>query len=765
MSEPDEAPPRNGPLEGLRVFDLTAAMVGPWASRYLGALGADVLHVEKRGLSATEIGTQPPPFIHGMSVGYIVWNLNKRGIGLDLKNEDDRVVALEILRTCDVLLVNMRPGVAERLGLGFEEVQRVNPRLVYCSVTGWGETGPMRLSRGDDIAVQAFSGFTSVNGSSDDRCGQYYRHFTQLDGFSGLTAAQAILFALVERESTGHGRYVEVSMLEAAASLQRLNIAAQSLLEEPLRPLGSASRWTCPDEVFLCGDGKYLGLSVTSEEEWQGLCSAVNVSGLVDDSRFAQMRSRVENRDALRDILGARLERGPRAYWMLEFERRRVPFGYPMEFDELRFHEQIQTMEYMVEVDSGAWGKVWTGASPWTFSEYTTRWTKPPPVDDYADARNGTAVEGPRPPGTSGKHSGPGEGPLAGLEVIDASEGIAGPFCALALREAGADVIKVESPSGDRTRCWAPALPDGRALVYEVLNAGKRGLVVDFRSDRERDAVRRLLSHAHVLIADASDERDSWSELSSEIGSLIECRFSSFGRRGPWSSRPGSELSAQLYSEATQSLGVPGDAPLRIGTDVASIYAGVFASHAIAALVLGRSWTGVGGRVDVSVLGSAISMRSTMWAALSNPDEWFGLHLDGYTNPSFGGYPCKEGVISFSIGGISDVDWSSVIEEFGLSRYADRQILDLLPEGTGPIARYGNIVYPVWAKALGDLTMEEIEEKLVRVGGRAVRVNSYRDLMGERQASHLDMFSMREAVLTVAPPWHFHAQPRSNTSS
>jgi crotonobetainyl-CoA:carnitine CoA-transferase CaiB-like acyl-CoA transferase len=315
-------------------------------------------------------------------------------------------------------------------------------------------------------------------------------------------------------------------------------------------------------------------------------------------------------------------------------------------------------------------------------------------------------------------------------------------------------VIKLESPAGDRTRSWAPTLPDGRGLPYAVLNAGKHIVEADPESESGRQAARDLIGGADVLIAGADEV--AWPMPENPV--LIQCRLSAFGPRGPWSSRPGSELAVQLYSEATQSLGVPGEPPTRIGTDVASLYAGMFASHAIAALVLARLRTGIGGRVDVSVLGSAIAMRSTLWGAMSNPDEWYGLHLDGYTKPPFGGYQCEDALLQMSIGGFSPVDWNSVIEEFALSEFADRETLALLPEGTGPIARYGDVVYPIWAQALANLTMAEVNEKLARVGGRAVRINSYFDAMKEQQSAHLGLFTDRDGYVVVSPPWHFHSQ-------
>ena len=154
-----------GPLDGVRVFDMTLWMVGPWASTQLGALGADVIHIEQPGVDPRTLGAGVPPSIDGTSIGYITWNMNKRGLFLDLKSQADRETAYRLLQTCDVFLVNMRPGAADRLGMGYEQVRAANPKVVYTAITGWGETGPMRDSPGADVQCQYFTGFWSTNGA------------------------------------------------------------------------------------------------------------------------------------------------------------------------------------------------------------------------------------------------------------------------------------------------------------------------------------------------------------------------------------------------------------------------------------------------------------------------------------------------------------------------------------------------------------------------------------------------------------------------
>src|SRR2546423_1573268 len=168
-----------GPLEGIRVFDLTLIMVGPWSTMNLGALGADVIHIERPGILASSLGGGVPPSINGTSIGHITWNMNKREMFLDLKSEFDVDIARQLIATSDVFVDNMRPGVVDRLGLSYEALSEINPRLVYCTISGWGTSGPMVERTAADPQVQAFTGFAGNSGPAGGRA-EVYRHYTQM---------------------------------------------------------------------------------------------------------------------------------------------------------------------------------------------------------------------------------------------------------------------------------------------------------------------------------------------------------------------------------------------------------------------------------------------------------------------------------------------------------------------------------------------------------------------------------------------------------
>jgi crotonobetainyl-CoA:carnitine CoA-transferase CaiB-like acyl-CoA transferase len=365
------------PLEGVRVFDLTLFMAGPWASMQLGAFGADVIHVMEPNLAWDSVAGGARPTINGTSIGYVSWNLNKRGLTLDLKSEEGRRDAHELLKTCDVFLMNMRTGVAERLGVDYETVSKIRPDIIYCAITGWGETGPMSHEPGGDTPIYYGSGFATGTGTPDGE-DEINRHFSQMDGTSGNYAAQAILMALLARRKTGRGQRIHLSMLRASMALQTVRIGEYLTGGYQARRLGSQAQSTAPDRAFLCENQRYIGVAVTSEPEWRAFCEAIGEAALATDTRFATNSARVANREALDAILEPVFLSKPVDFWRLRLGRTGVITGYPMSWAELRYHQQVHANHYMNDVDTPAWGVLTSGGPPWHFEKTGVRWTASP---------------------------------------------------------------------------------------------------------------------------------------------------------------------------------------------------------------------------------------------------------------------------------------------------------------------------------------------------------------------------------------------------
>ncbi|HXG18023.1 MAG TPA: CoA transferase [Methylomirabilota bacterium] len=354
-----------GILDGIRVFDLTIAAVGPWASKLLGEMGADVIKVEA---PEGELSHVIPPPIKGTAVLYISANFNKRNIVLDLKHEGDRAIALKIIEKSDVFIQNMRPGAVERLGLGYEVVSQINPKIVYVSASAYGRTGPMAKEAGIDPNLQALCGWCSITGQPDGQ-GEMFRHLAHLDITTSTVIVEAVLQALLARERTGKGQKIEIEMLAGALSLQTNRLAEYFATGEQPRPMGSATSTTVPHQAFLCQDQQYLAVGVVREEQWPRFCRAVKLEELSNDPRFATNPKRVENRAQLIPLLEERFRTKPAAWWVIRLTKEQVPNSRLLNFEALRHHPQVLQNEHIVELQTPHWGALMVDGLPWKFSK------------------------------------------------------------------------------------------------------------------------------------------------------------------------------------------------------------------------------------------------------------------------------------------------------------------------------------------------------------------------------------------------------------
>jgi len=353
--------------------------------------------------------------------------------------------------------------------------------------------------------------------------------------------------------------------------------------------------------------------------------------------------------------------------------------------------------------------------------------------------------------------------------VVEIAEGVAGPYAAMSLADAGADVIKVEPPQGDRSRGWAPSL-DGDSPVFRTLNRSKRGIVLDWSSDQDVETARRLLSDADVAVVDKHGlpAELGWERLNAP--GLVYCAISGFGPQGPWADRPASEIGTQMASEATSSLGNLGDSPVRHGSDIGSVFAANNAIQAICAALYARddsdpaNPTG-GQRVEVSLFGSLIAMRSTLWVALSNPDEWWGFHLDSYVKPPDHGYDCRDLPIYFSLARIRGEAFESLIDELGMGWAREhRDYEKLRTDGAGGAGRYAAELKPLWERGFANFDADQVIEIVERHGGWAFPMHDYGRLSEDPQVEAVGaIFDLEQAdgsiMRQVAPPWDFEGTP------
>ncbi len=331
------------PLRGKRVLDFSKVLAGPLCTQMLGDMGADVVKVEPTG--AGDDTRKWPPFEDGEGTIFLAVNRNKRSLALDLKSADGLAIALQLAKQADVVVESFGPGVAERLGIGPDALMALNPRLIYCSISGYGSQGPMKDGRGYDLIAQAFCGMLSITGEPD---GPPVRSpFSPVDQGTGMHATIGILGALMTREQSGLGARLEVSLFDTAVGY--LGYFLQGYWQrgtEPQRP-GSGHESLCPYQIFEAQD-KPLILGVANDALWQAFCEVAGARDLARDPRFTTGADRVRHRAQTVEVV-AKLMRGKtRDEWMRLLEARGIPCSPVHTLGELDAHPQTAASDMIL---------------------------------------------------------------------------------------------------------------------------------------------------------------------------------------------------------------------------------------------------------------------------------------------------------------------------------------------------------------------------------------------------------------------------------
>ena len=314
--------PADQPLKGIRVLDLTRVLAGPYCAMLLGDMGAEVIKVEEPGKGDDTRGW--PPFAGGESTYFMSVNRNKKSITLNLKAPEGRELLEKLAKKSDVLLENFRTGTMEKLGLGYARLAKLNPRLVYCAISGFGESGPEAHRGGYDLIVQAESGVMDLTGFPDGPPVKVGNSIADL--VAGMSGAHGVTLALLARQRTRRGQKVEVAMLDVMASL--LTYQAGMYLNAGRTPArrGNEHPSIVPYEVFKAADG-YLALGVANNSLWERCCAALERPALATDPRYATEAARVEHRATLVPLLNEVLGARPAEEWMKRLEAVGVPAG------------------------------------------------------------------------------------------------------------------------------------------------------------------------------------------------------------------------------------------------------------------------------------------------------------------------------------------------------------------------------------------------------------------------------------------------------
>lgn len=336
-------------LAGIRVLDLTNILSGPYAAFQLALLGAEVIKVERPdgGDLARKLGADPRLNADLMGTSFLAQNAGKKSVTLDLKQPEGRDLLQRLADTADVLIENNRPGVMDRLGLGYADLAKTNPRLVYCSISGFGQEGPLAANPAYDQIIQGYSGVMSITG--DEQSAPLRVGYPLCDTLGGMTAAFAICAALLGRASSGQGAFLDVSMLDSTLSAMGWAVSNYLISGVEPRPLGNQNMTAAPSGTFTAADGQ-LNVAANKQEQFVALCHELGLPELVNDPRFADREERKLHRAELNAILDAVFVTRPGEFWETRLNKASVPAGRILSIPQILDHPQTRQRDFVQQV-------------------------------------------------------------------------------------------------------------------------------------------------------------------------------------------------------------------------------------------------------------------------------------------------------------------------------------------------------------------------------------------------------------------------------
>lgn len=337
-------------LEGVRVLDLTNVLAGPFSTMHLALLGAEVIKIEnpEGGDLARKLGNVPQYNKELMGTSFLAQNANKKSLTLNMKAEDGQKIFRKLVETADVLVENFRPGVMARLGFAYEALTKINPKLIYCAISGFGQTGPDAFKPAYDQIIQGLSGVMSING--DERLNPLRCGFPVCDTVGGLNAAFAIMAALYYREHTGEGQFIDIALLDSIMPL--MGWVAANLLIGGKQPvlLGNDNFTAAPSGTFRTKDG-YINIAANQQQQWETLADLLGVPDLKSDPRFKERDTRKGNRFLLTPLLEEKLVQNTTAHWVEVLNAKGVPSGDILSLEAALQADQAKHRQVIAEVD------------------------------------------------------------------------------------------------------------------------------------------------------------------------------------------------------------------------------------------------------------------------------------------------------------------------------------------------------------------------------------------------------------------------------
>lgn len=373
---PKSLTPNLKPLSGISVLDLTRILSGPFCTMKLGDMGAKVFKIEQPG-KGDDTRTWGPPFVKNESAYFLSVNRNKKSVTLDLKSKEGKKILTKLIKRCDVLVENFRCGAMKRLGFGYDTIKKMNPTMIYCSISGYGQTSSRSQQPSYDVIVQGESGLMDITGFPDGLPTKV--GISLADVTAGTLAFEGILLALLQRERTGKGQLVDISLLDGLLSL--FTYQSQIALSSQKRVMRRGNRHPTitPYETFATKDG-YINIAVGSETAWRSFCAAINREDLTEDKRFLTNSKRIENREALEKILVPEIRTRRGAEWIKVLSRVDVPVGEISSLNEALGSQTVKERGMIETLHHSTIGRFKTVGNPIKLSSMKTHRLLAPPL-------------------------------------------------------------------------------------------------------------------------------------------------------------------------------------------------------------------------------------------------------------------------------------------------------------------------------------------------------------------------------------------------
>lgn len=685
------------PLEGLLVVEFSQYLAGPAAGLRLADLGARVIKIERPGTG--DAGRQlnvRDMWLDGLSYGFHTFNRNKQSVAANLKDPQDLELVMRLVARADVMTHNFRPGVMERIGLGYEAVAALNPGIVYGVVTGYGAEGPWRDKPGQDLLVQAISGLCWLTGDADQPPVPF--GLAVADMYTGVHLAQGVLAAVARRRRTGRGAHVAVSLMESALDLQ-FEVLTTHWCDGGRLPDRSAvnnahAYLGAPYGIYATADG-YIALAMGSVPRLGELlgCQAL--------AAFTTPTAWFSRRDEIKAILAEHLKTEPTAVWL----RRLDPAGYwcaeVQDWKRLVALEGFACLDMVQEIVRPTGRRYKTTRCPIHVDGAALKAAKWAP--DVGEDNAAVAAElqagvlggwwSRERPGIPERSEAdvPAAAPivatadplpLAGLLVLDMGQFLSGPSAALRLADLGARVIKIERPGvGDicRSLYISDVDLDGDSTLFHAINRNKESAAFDLKEPGDLKQLRELIRRADVLIENfrpgvAARLGLDYQAIRELNPRLIYGSVTGYGTRGPWREKPGQDLLVQALSGLAWLSGDAHQPPVPMGLSVADLFAGAHLVQGILACLARRDRTGRGGLVEVSLLESALDIQFEVLTLFFNDGGQLPRRSDyhnahAYLGAPYGIYATADGYLALAMGSIAAL--AELIGCKPLQRYTD----------------------------------------------------------------------------------------------